>query len=214
MRCSSDEDGPDVARPRRDHEADQLLHRPDVGEVVRRRGHVVHAVGVRDVLEERVELEELLGAAVEIADDRVAVDDPLAVDLELQAQHAVGGRVLRAEVELHLRRPWRRGLAHQRLSGRTDWRVRQRTPGQASRRPGVCPGRRRGGLGGFAGFQPVPVPADRARPSPRSTRGRWPRRCRCPRRGKSLRSGMPLKPSQRRMRVMSGCPSKRTPYMS
>ena len=84
-RCARDalqlgEQHPDVAGARRHHQPDQLLDRADVGEVVGRRRHVVHAVGVRHVLEERVELEQLLGAAVEVADDRVAVDDALAVD--------------------------------------------------------------------------------------------------------------------------------------
>ncbi len=102
MRCSSAEQHADVAGARRHHQADQLLDRADVGEVVGRRRHVVHAVGVRHVLEERVELEQLLGAAVQIADDRVAVDDALAVDAQLESQHAVGRRMLRPEVELHL----------------------------------------------------------------------------------------------------------------
>ncbi len=48
------------------------------------------------------QLEELLGAAMEVPDDRLAVDDPLAVQLEPQAEDAVGGGVLRAEVEHHL----------------------------------------------------------------------------------------------------------------
>ena len=41
-------------------------------------------------------LADLLDAAVEVAEDRVEVDDLLAVDLEDDPQHAVGGRVLRA----------------------------------------------------------------------------------------------------------------------
>ena len=58
---------------RRDQRGDphQLLHRPDVGEVVGGRRHVVHAVGVGDVLGVGHVLEELLGAAVEVADDRL-----------------------------------------------------------------------------------------------------------------------------------------------
>ena len=47
-------------------------------------------------------LAQLLDAAMEVAEDRVEVDDLLAVELEDDPQHAMGGRVLRAHVDEHL----------------------------------------------------------------------------------------------------------------
>ena len=47
-------------------------------------------------------LAQLLDAAVEVAEDRVEVDDLLAVELEDDPQHAVGRRVLRPHVDEHL----------------------------------------------------------------------------------------------------------------
>ena len=44
-------------------------------------------------------LDQLLGAAVQEADMRIGPLDHLAVHLEHEAQHAVRGRMLRAEVE-------------------------------------------------------------------------------------------------------------------
>ena len=44
-------------------------------------------------------LGELLGGAVQQADVRIGALDHLAVELEHEAQHAVRGRVLRAEVQ-------------------------------------------------------------------------------------------------------------------
>ncbi len=38
---------------------------------------------------------------MQVSDDRVALDDRLAVELEEDAHHAVGGRVLGAHVERH-----------------------------------------------------------------------------------------------------------------
>ena len=140
------QEGADVARPRRHHQAHQLLHRPHVGEVVGGRGHVIHAVGVGDVLEERVQLEELLRAAVEVADDRIAVHDPLAVHLELQPQHAVGRGMLGAEVQLHLLLAVEEGVAQRIVPEGLHERL-------------IHDGFSAGGSGGLAGFQPVPVPA-------------------------------------------------------
>jgi len=47
-------------------------------------------------------LEDLLGPAVQVPDDRLGVDDPLAVELDHHPQHTVGGGVLRAERNFHL----------------------------------------------------------------------------------------------------------------
>ncbi len=59
-------------------------------------------VGQHDDLPVVADLEELLGAAVHVADDRLAGDHPLAVEDQLQPQHAVGGGVLRADVQHHV----------------------------------------------------------------------------------------------------------------
>ncbi len=60
---------------------------------------VIEAVEVRQRLQVGLVLDQLLGAAVEQADVRIDPLDDLAVELHHQAQHAVRGRVLRAEVD-------------------------------------------------------------------------------------------------------------------
>ncbi len=99
------EDDADVLRALRNLEAEQLLDHEDVRVVVRRGRDVVEAVRVRDHHRVGLGLEQLLGAAVEVPDVRPRRDDALAVHLEDDAQDAVGGRVLRPEVELHLAEP-------------------------------------------------------------------------------------------------------------
>jgi len=47
-------------------------------------------------------LGELLGAAMEVADVGHGLDDDLALDREADAQDAVSGRVLRAQIDEHL----------------------------------------------------------------------------------------------------------------
>src|SRR4051812_13333655 len=46
-------------------------------------------------------LAELFSAAVQVADNRIAISDQLAVELEHHAQHAVRAGVLRTHVEGH-----------------------------------------------------------------------------------------------------------------
>src|SRR6185312_5810664 len=60
--------------------------------------HVVEPVHVADGLVEGLGLGELLGRAVQQPDVRVGLLDGLAIELEHQAQHAVRGRMLRAEI--------------------------------------------------------------------------------------------------------------------
>ncbi len=62
---------------------------------------IVDAVGERDDLLVELGLAGLLDAGVQVADVGGEGDDGLAVDLEHEAQHAVGGGVLRAHVEDH-----------------------------------------------------------------------------------------------------------------
>src|SRR5690606_5925923 len=52
-------------------------------------------------LQERQLLTGLLHAGVQVADDRLAPADDLALELHLETQHAMGGRVLGAHVEDH-----------------------------------------------------------------------------------------------------------------
>src|SRR5687767_6343008 len=62
------------------------------------RRHIIEAVEIGDVLHIGLVFDELLGAAVEKANVRIDARDHLAVELEHKAQHAMGGRMLRAEI--------------------------------------------------------------------------------------------------------------------
>ena len=75
---------------------EQLLDRVVPGHLVHRRADVVLAVGDRDVLVEVQVLAELLEPRVQVADVGRRLDDPLAVELQDQAQGRVRGGVLRA----------------------------------------------------------------------------------------------------------------------
>ena len=77
----------------------ELLHRQDVAKVVERRRHVVGAVGPRRELRVAVRFAQLLGAAVQVAEDRVAIGDHFAIELEDHPEHAVRAWVLRSHVE-------------------------------------------------------------------------------------------------------------------
>ena len=66
-----------------------LVHRRDV----------VEPVEIRDRLQIGLVLDQLLGAAMQKPDVRIDPLDELAVELEHQAQHAMRGRMLRAEVD-------------------------------------------------------------------------------------------------------------------
>ncbi len=89
----------DVLRAHRHVDAEQLLDRQAVGVLVAHHRHVVEPVHVGQRLDEGLALGELFGRAVQQADVRVGALDHLAVELEHEAQHAVRGRVLRAEVQ-------------------------------------------------------------------------------------------------------------------
>ncbi len=89
-------------RADRDLHAQHPLDREDDAELVAERGQPVVPVRQHDDLPVVADLEQLLRAAVHVADDRLAVDDPLAVQGQPQPEHAVGGRVLRADVEHHV----------------------------------------------------------------------------------------------------------------
>ncbi|WCO66727.1 hypothetical protein PO878_19740 [Iamia majanohamensis] len=79
-------------------DAEQLLGGHGEHQLVEERGGVVHAGDVGRALEVGELLARLLHARVEVPDDRLGAQDPLAVELEHQAQHPVGGGVLRPHV--------------------------------------------------------------------------------------------------------------------
>ena len=89
---------PDVLRAQRNLDAEQALDGEAVRVLVAHHGHVVQPVHVRQRLQIRPGLGELLGGPVQEADVRVGALDDLAVELQHQPQHAVRGRMLRAKV--------------------------------------------------------------------------------------------------------------------
>ncbi len=91
----------DVLRALGDLKLQQLLDCEAVGEVVGHRAEIVDAVGERDDLLVELGLAGLLDAGVQVADVGRERDDGLAIDLEHQAEHAVGRGMLRAHVEDH-----------------------------------------------------------------------------------------------------------------
>ncbi len=93
---------PDVLRPARHLDVQQLLERHHGRPLHEQRADVLERVELADDVVEVRGLAQLLDAAVEIAEHRVQVHDPLAVDLEHDAQHPVRGWVLGAHVEEHL----------------------------------------------------------------------------------------------------------------
>ena len=88
----------DVLRAHRHLDAEQPLDREAVRVLVAHHRHVVEPVHVRQRLQVRPVLGELLGRAVQEADVRVGALDDLAVELQHEPQHAVRRRMLRPKV--------------------------------------------------------------------------------------------------------------------
>jgi hypothetical protein len=103
MRCSSHISTRIVCARSGISRPEQLLDRHHVSEVVAERIEVIHPVGDDDALLILLVLKELLHPRVEIADVRRGFDDHLAVEHELETQHAVRRRVLRPHRDRHLR---------------------------------------------------------------------------------------------------------------
>ena len=80
-------------------DAGQLFDRQHEGVLLVHRRDVIEAVKIGDRLKVRLVLDQLLGAAVQQADVGIGALDDLAVQLQHQAQHPVGGRMLGAEVD-------------------------------------------------------------------------------------------------------------------
>ena len=99
---------------------EQLLDREHEDELVVLEREVVDPLRVGDRLPPRLLLHVLLEAGVQVADHGLEPDDLLAVQVDDQAQHAVGGRVVGAEVDrLHVagREHVRRDAQHRRAPG-------------------------------------------------------------------------------------------------
>ena len=79
-------------------DAEQLLDGEREGVLLAHRRDVVEPVEIRHRLQVGLVLDQLLGAAMQQADMRIAALDDLAVHLEDEAQHAVGRRMLRPEI--------------------------------------------------------------------------------------------------------------------
>ena len=144
-------------------DAEQLLGGERERQLVEERRGVVHAGDVRGALEVGEVLTRLLHAGVQVADDRLRAQHGLALELEHEAQHAVGAGVLRTHVDDHglvvgralahrCRRPRpsdrrssRAQLAEQlggvaRCAGRSSWRALVATIVRAPRRSPAEPG--------------------------------------------------------------------------
>ena len=86
-------------RTARHLDPEQLLDAHAVRGLVEQRREVVHARHERDALGPGAVLAVLLDPGVQVADHRAGLGDGLALQLQHQPQHAVGGRVLRAHVD-------------------------------------------------------------------------------------------------------------------
>ena len=82
-------------------DAEHLLARERKAHVVQHRRDVVAAIDVGVHLRPRAALAHLLEAAVQVADLDVAIDDRLAVELEVELDRAVRSRMGRAHLQLH-----------------------------------------------------------------------------------------------------------------
>lgn len=91
--------GPDPLGTVRDLDVQELLDGEGEALLVGHHGDVVETVKVGQGLEVRLVLAELLGASVQQADVGVGAHNLLAVELQDQAQHAVGSGVLRTKVD-------------------------------------------------------------------------------------------------------------------
>ena len=94
------EQHPHPRRLRWDFEFEELFDCRHEDELVVLVADVVDPLGIRHALPVRLLLHRLLEAGVEVADHGVDADDLLAVEVDDEAQDAVGRRVVRAEVDL------------------------------------------------------------------------------------------------------------------
>src|SRR5262249_47044681 len=79
--------------------AEQPFDRQAKGVLLVHRRDIVEPVEIRERLEIGLVLDELFGAAMQKADMRVSAAHDLAIELEDQAQDAVGRGMLRAKID-------------------------------------------------------------------------------------------------------------------
>jgi hypothetical protein len=118
------------------------------------RRHIVEPVEIGDRLQIGLVLDQLFGAAMQQADMRIDALDDLAVQLQHQAQHAMGRRVLRAEVDVELTDLGFAGLARWHHIHISQPSLRRLSHRPESRNP--CPPRVRGSRS-----RGIPAPAHR-----------------------------------------------------
>ena len=80
-------------------DAEKALHGEREGMLLIHRRDVIEPVEIRHRLQIGLVLDQLLGAAMQEADVRIDPLDHFPVELEHEAQHAMRGRVLRAEID-------------------------------------------------------------------------------------------------------------------
>src|ERR1700722_7504087 len=82
--------------------AEQFLDGERITEIVGQRIKIIDAIGQRDNLVIKLGLTGLLDAGVQISNFGINANNDLAVNLQHQAQNAMGSRVLRAHVDDHV----------------------------------------------------------------------------------------------------------------
>jgi hypothetical protein len=96
------EENPNPDGAFRDFEAKELFDCKTVTEVVGEGAEVVDTIGERDNLLVELRFAGLLDAGVEVSDLGIETNYDFAVDFEYEAEHAVGGRVLRSHIKDHV----------------------------------------------------------------------------------------------------------------
>ena len=89
----------DDLRAPRHGEAEQLFRREAERVLLIHRRDIIEPVEIRDRLQIGLLLDQLFGAAMQQADMRIDALDHFAIELEHEAQHAVGRRMLRPEID-------------------------------------------------------------------------------------------------------------------
>src|SRR5690606_17186405 len=79
----------------------EFLHCEQIRQVIGDSAEIVYPVSVGDIRMPGLSLSHLFGSAVMKTDVRNDVDDILTIQLKDQSQHAMGTRVLRADIEEH-----------------------------------------------------------------------------------------------------------------
>ena len=89
----------DELRAARRSDPEQALDRQRVGVLLVHRRDIIQPIEIGHVLQIGSRLHQLLGAAMQQADMRIDALDDFAVEFQHEAQHAVRGRMLRAEID-------------------------------------------------------------------------------------------------------------------